>query len=75
MERVGSEKIERKEGHLYYVGGDGNVYEVARGRKGSKMRISKSPVKRESGYLYFVDKSGYVSRAKMSRGKRARAKG
>jgi hypothetical protein len=37
--------------------------------------VAKVGVKKEDGYLYFVDKSGDISRAKMSRGKKKGAKG
>ncbi len=37
-------------------------------------KVAKAGVKKEEGYLYFVDKQGDVSRAKMSRGGRAKGK-
>ncbi len=33
-------------------------------------KVAKAGVRREDGYLYFVDKSGNISRAKMSRGRK-----
>jgi len=36
--------------------------------------VAKVGVKKEKGWLYFIDKSGNVSKAKMSRGKK-RVKG
>ncbi len=68
-ERIGSSKITRENGFLYYVGSDGYAYKAPmksnpRGRKG---RVTDERIKREAGYLYFVDKAGYVARAKMNR--------
>lgn len=37
-------------------------------------KVCKCGIKRESGYLYFVDKQGDVSRAKMARGGKKKAK-
>ena len=68
-ERIGSEKIERENGYLYFLGKDGFVWKTPmktnpRGRKG---KVGGEKVKRDQGFLYFVDKSGYVARAKMNR--------
>ena len=37
-------------------------------------KISIVGVKKEPGYLYFVDKDGDISRAKMARGDKKKAK-
>ena len=37
-------------------------------------KVCKCGIKREKGYLYFVDKQGDVSRAKMARGGKKKAK-
>ena len=37
-------------------------------------KVCKCGIKREVGYLYFVDKQGDVSRAKMARGRKKKAK-
>ncbi len=37
-------------------------------------KISRVGVKKEPGYLYFVDKDGDISRAKMARGAKKKAK-
>lgn len=68
-ERIGSEKLEREDGYLYFLGKDGFVWKTpmktnSRGRKG---KVGSEKVKREAGFLYFIDKSGYVARAKMNR--------
>ena len=68
-ERVGSEKLSREAGYLYFLGKDGYVWRTpmktnSRGRKG---KVGTERVRREEGYLYFIDKGGYVARAKMNR--------
>jgi hypothetical protein len=65
-EQVGTEKIEREEGKLYYVNKEGYVYSVGFKRKGSKKKVSTQPIVREEGYMYYLDKSGYVAKVKMS---------
>jgi hypothetical protein len=68
-ERIGSEKLDRENGYLYFLGKDGFVWKTpmktnSRGRKG---KVGSEKIKRASGFLYFIDKSGYVARAKMNR--------
>jgi hypothetical protein len=68
-ERIGSERLEREDGYLYFLGKDGFVWKTpmktnSRGRKG---RVGSEKIKRAAGFLYFIDKSGYVARAKMNR--------
>jgi hypothetical protein len=68
-ERIGSEKLDRENGYLYFLGKDGFVWKTpmktnTRGRKG---KVGSEKIKRASGFLYFIDKSGYVARAKMNR--------
>ena len=36
--------------------------------------VVKTGVKKQKGYLYFIDKSGHISRAKMSRAGRTKGK-
>ena len=36
--------------------------------------VVKTGIKKQKGFLYFIDKSGHVSRAKMSRAGRAKGK-
>ena len=38
-------------------------------------KVAKVGVKKQAGWLYFVDRQGDISRAKMSRGGRKKAKG
>ncbi len=68
-ERVGSERVSREDGYLYYLGKDGYVWKtpMKANRRGRKARVSSEKVSRKEGYLYFIDKGGYVARAKMNR--------
>lgn len=68
-ERVGSEKLSREDGYLYFLGKDGYVWRTpmktnSRGRKG---KVGNERIRREEGFLYFIAKDGYVARAKMNR--------
>jgi hypothetical protein len=67
--KIGHEKIERREGRLYFVGKDGAVYSVKRGG-GGREKESKERIERKQGRLYYLGKSGYVEESMMSRGKR-----
>jgi len=64
-ERVGNQKVKRKEGYLYYVGMDGYVYELPENEKGEGVRVTSEKIERKEGYLYYVNKEGYVVRAKL----------
>ncbi len=68
-ERIGSERLEREDGYLYFLGKDGFVWKtpMKTNTRGRKAKVGSEKVRREMGYLYFIDKSGYVARAKMNR--------
>jgi hypothetical protein len=68
-QRIGSERLSRDDGFLYYLGKDGFVWRtpMKTNRRGRKGRVGSEKIKREEGFLYFIDKSGYVARAKMNR--------
>ncbi len=68
-ERIGSERLTRENGYLYFLGKDGFVWRtpMKTNTRGRKAKIGSEKVRRETGYLYFIDKSGYVARAKMNR--------
>lgn len=68
-ERVVSERIEREDGYLYFLGKDGYAWRtpMKNNPRGRKARVGSEKVSRADGFLYFVDKSGYVARTKMNR--------
>ena len=65
--RVGSEKLSREDGYLYYVGKDGYVWRtpMKANKRGSKKRVGSEKIDKKSGCLYYIDGSGYVCEAKM----------
>jgi len=65
--RIGSEKISRESGYLYFIGKDGYVWRtpMRANKRGSKKRIGSEKIDKKSGYLYYLDESGYVCEAKM----------
>jgi hypothetical protein len=65
--RIGSEKISRESGYLYYIGKDGYVWRTPMkvNKKGTKKKIGTEKIARKAGYMYYVDKAGYVCEAKM----------
>ncbi|MDE1856493.1 MAG: hypothetical protein KGH98_00235 [Candidatus Micrarchaeota archaeon] len=72
-ERIGSERISREDGYLYFLGKDGYVWRtpMKTNNRGRKSKVGSEKIDRRQGFLYFIDKSGYVARAKMNRrGKR-----
>ncbi len=65
--KIGSEKIAREDGYLYFVGKDGYVWRVPmkHNKRGSKKRVGTSKIAKEKGYLYYVGDDGFVYQAKM----------
>ena len=68
-ERIGSERLQREDGYLYFLGKDGFVWRtpMKTNPRGRKSKVGSEKIKRDKGFLYFIDKSGYVARAKMNR--------
>jgi hypothetical protein len=68
-ERIGTEKLGREDGYLYYLGKDGYVWRtpMKTNRRGKKGKVGSEKISRQEGFLYFIDKNGYVARAKMNR--------
>lgn len=66
-EKIGTEKIAREDGFLYYVGKDGAVWKapMRHNKTGKKAKMSAETVKKEAGFMYFLGKDGYVHRAKL----------
>jgi hypothetical protein len=65
--RIGSERISRENGYLYFVGKDGYVWRtpMKANKRGSKKRVGNERIDKKSGYLYYIDDAGYVCEAKM----------
>lgn len=65
--KVGSEKINREDGYLYYVGKDGYVWAVPmkHNKAGRKKKVGSERITKEDGFMYYVGKDGYVYRAKL----------
>jgi hypothetical protein len=65
--KIGSEKISREDGYLYFVGKDGYVWRVPmkHNKRGSKKRVGNDKVSKERGFLYYVGSDGFVYKAKM----------
>jgi len=65
--KIGSEKIKRENGYLYYIGKDGYVWAapMKHNKSGRKKKIGSEKVSKESGYMYYLGKDGYVYSAKL----------
>ena len=65
--KIGSERINREDGYLYFVGKDGYVWRVPmkHNKRGSKKRVGGEKVSKERGFLYYVGSDGFVYKAKM----------
>ncbi|MFH1285968.1 MAG: hypothetical protein ABIH99_05300 [Candidatus Micrarchaeota archaeon] len=65
--KIGSERIPREDGYLYYVGEDGYVWRapMKHNKSGSKKKVGNERISKEKGYMYYVDKDGYVAKAKL----------
>ena len=65
--KIGSERIRREDGYLYFVGKDGYVWRVPmkHNKRGSKKRVGSEKVSKERGFLYYVGSDGFVYKAKM----------
>lgn len=65
--KVGSEKIARETGYLYYIGKDGCVWRapMKANKRGTKKRIGTDKVQKKKGYMYYLGKDGYVYEARM----------
>lgn len=66
-QKIGSEKVRRESGFLYYVGKDGYVWAapMKHNKKGRKKKVGNEKVDKESGYMYYLGKDGFVYRAKL----------
>ena len=66
-ETVGTEKIEREAGYLYYIGKDGYVWAapMRSNKSGRKKKVGKEMVTRKEGCMYYLGKDGHVHEAKL----------
>ncbi|HIH22594.1 TPA: hypothetical protein HA238_02615 [Candidatus Micrarchaeota archaeon] len=65
--KVGSEKIGRDNGYLYFVGKDGYVWAapMKHNKSGRKKKVGSEKISKEAGFMYYVGKDGYVYKAKL----------
>lgn len=65
--KVGSEKIKREDGYLYFVGKDGYVWAVPmkHNKGGKKKKVGSEKISKEDGFMYYVGKDGAVYKAKL----------
>lgn len=65
--KVGTEKISREDGYLYYIGKDGFVWKspMKHNKKGRKGKVGSEKISKEKGFMYYIGKDGFVYKAKM----------
>jgi hypothetical protein len=65
--KVGSEKIKRENGYLYYIGKDGYVWmaPMKHNKSGRKKKSGTEKISKEKGYMYYLGKDGYVYKARL----------
>jgi len=65
--KVGSEKITREKGYLYYIGKDGTVWRapMKANKRGTKKRVGTEKIQKKNGFMYYLGKDGFVYEAKM----------
>ena len=63
-ERVGRERIQRRDGFMYVVADEGDVVciELPFSQQSERFVVSQRKVPIMAGFRYFVDKDGYVAR-------------
>lgn len=66
-QKIGTERITREGGYLYYVGKDGFVWAapMKHNKRGRKKKIGSEKIRKEKGFMYYVGKDGYVYRARL----------
>jgi len=65
--KVGSEKIKRENGYLYFIGKDGYVWKapMKHNKGGRKGKVGSEKIDKQGGYMYYLGKDGYVYKAKL----------
>jgi len=60
--KVGSERIRREDGYLYYVGKDGYVWAapMKHNKRGRKKKVGSEKVDKRKGYMYYLGSDGFV---------------
>ena len=66
-QKIGSEKVKRENGFLYYIGKDGYVWAapMKHNKSGRKKKVGGEKIEKQSGYMYYLGKDGYVYKAKL----------
>ncbi len=66
-QKIGSEKVKRENGFLYYIGKDGYVWAapMKHNKTGRKKKVGTEKVEKQKGYMYYLGKDGYVYKAKL----------
>ncbi len=62
IKRISTERIEREDNYLYYIGNDGYVWRtpMRTNKNGFKSKIGTEHIEVKNDGLYYVDDSGYV---------------
>lgn len=65
--KVGSEKVVREDGYLYFVGKDGYVWAapMKHNKSGKKKRVGGEKISKKAGFMYYLGKDGYVYETKL----------
>jgi hypothetical protein len=65
--KVGSERVTREDGFLYYVGKDGFVWAapMKHNKRGRKKKVGSEKIDKRSGYMYYLGSDGYVYETKL----------
>ncbi|MBU0532381.1 hypothetical protein KKB44_02705 [Candidatus Micrarchaeota archaeon] len=65
--KVGSERISREDGYLYYVGKDGFVWAapMKHNKKGRKKKVGAQRVDKRKGFMYYLGSDGFVYETKL----------
>jgi len=66
-QKIGSEKIKRDNGYLYFIGKDGYVWKapMKHNKSGKKGKVGTEKIAKQGGFMYYLGKDGYVYKAKL----------
>ena len=70
--KIGTQKIVREKGYLYYLGKDGFVWAspMKANKTGIKKKVGTEKFVREKGFLYYLGKDGFVYKAALKNAKK-----